>query len=110
MLLAMLAVFPLVVAQAPQPQTHRDPWHTAIASWYYDEGETACGVHYEDGIANLTMPCGARVRLCFEGCVTARVQDRGPYIEGRRFDLSPETKEAISCTDLCPVRYRTPVT
>lgn len=90
---------------SPRPAAHRrrrwHHWHTAVASWYDDEGETACERHYRYGIANLTMACGTAVRLCFRGCVTARVQDRGPYVEGRLFDLNPGTKSAISCTDLC---------
>ena len=35
--------------------------------------------------------------------VTVPVVDRGPYIAGREFDLSPRVKAALGCTDLCTV-------
>jgi rare lipoprotein A (peptidoglycan hydrolase) len=106
LLAAVLAAIPFM-HHAPVHHHHhrrRDPWQhwqTAVASWYYDQGETACGFHARYGIANLTLPCGTPVRLCFDGCVTATVQDRGPYITGRLFDLNPNTREAIGCTGLC---------
>jgi len=76
-------------------------WRSAIASWYDDAGETACGTHYARGLASLTLACGTAVHLCFHGCEVAYVQDRGPYIGGRLFDLNPGARDAISCTDLC---------
>jgi hypothetical protein len=76
-------------------------WSTAVASWYDDAGETACGTHYLRGLASRTLACGTAVRLCFHGCELAYVQDRGPYVEGRTFDLNPGARAAINCTDLC---------
>jgi rare lipoprotein A (peptidoglycan hydrolase) len=35
--------------------------------------------------------------------VTVPVVDRGPYIAGREFDLSPRVKAELGCTDLCTV-------
>lgn len=116
-LLAALAMLPFSHQAPPRPPDPPPPphhrrrhqhrrhrwrhWHTAIASWYDDEEPTACGIHYRYGIAHLTLACGTRVRLCFHGCITARVQDRGPYVAGRQFDLNPTTRDAIGCTDLC---------
>jgi hypothetical protein len=77
-------------------------WQSAVASWYDDEGSTACGTHYARGLASLTLACGTAVHLCFHGaCEIAYVQDRGPYVDGRTFDLNPGARAAISCTDLC---------
>lgn len=76
-------------------------WSTAVASWYDDRESTACGTHYARGLASLTLACGTAVHLCFHGCEIAYVQDRGPYIDGRLFDLNPGARDAISCTDLC---------
>lgn len=82
------------------------PTAEALASWYEDSGSTACGTHYAVGIAHLTLACGTEVRLCHAGrCETATVEDRGPYIAGRTFDLNPGAKAGIGCSDLCAVRY-----
>jgi rare lipoprotein A (peptidoglycan hydrolase) len=67
-----------------------------VASWYYDEGDTACGFHAEYGVANKTLPCGTKVRLRYGGrSVTATVDDRGPFIYGRSYDLDQRTASAL---------------
>ena len=40
--------------------------------------------------AHRRLPFGARVRVCHSGCVTVRINDRGPWVRGRDIDLSPE--------------------
>jgi hypothetical protein len=80
--------------------THQ-PWSTAVASWFDDGGATACGTHYLRGLASRTLGCGTPVHLCFRGCEVAYVEDRGPFVDGRLFDLNAGAREAISCTDLC---------
>lgn len=63
-----------------------------IASWYYDAGNTACGFHATYGVANKTLPCGTKVTLSYGGrTVVATVDDRGPYVYGRTFDLNQNT-------------------
>jgi hypothetical protein len=63
-----------------------------VASWYYDAGNTACGFHATYGVANKTLPCGAKVTLSYGGrTVVATVDDRGPYVYGRTFDLNQNT-------------------
>jgi rare lipoprotein A len=63
-----------------------------VASWYYDAGNTACGFHATYGVANKTLPCGTKVTLSYGGrTVLATVDDRGPYIYGRSFDLNQNT-------------------
>jgi rare lipoprotein A (peptidoglycan hydrolase) len=78
----------------------------AQASWYYDAGGTACGFHRKYGVAHKTLPCGTAVRMCKQRCVTAVVQDRGPFIAGREFDLNPALKGALGCGDICTLHYR----
>ncbi|MCL2418134.1 MAG: septal ring lytic transglycosylase RlpA family protein [Conexibacteraceae bacterium] len=61
----------------------------AVASWYYDAGNTACGFHAYYGVANKTLPCGTHVTISYGGrSVVATVDDRGPYVYGRSFDLN----------------------
>ncbi len=63
-----------------------------VASWYYDAGDTACGFHATYGVANKTLPCGTRVTISYGGrSVLATVDDRGPYVYGRSFDLNQNT-------------------
>jgi rare lipoprotein A len=47
------------------------------------------------GVANKTLPCGTWVRVCAERCRNVRVIDRGPYVEGRDFDLTEATAYAV---------------
>jgi hypothetical protein len=68
-----------------------------VASWYDDGGATACGFHAYYGVANLTLPCGAQVTFSYHGrTVTATVDDRGPYVGGRRWDLNQHTAAALA--------------
>ena len=82
------------------------PASEAVASWYDDAGGTACGTHYPIGVANKELPCGTRVLLCHAGCEVAVVEDRGPFVAGRLFDLNPGAKEAIACSDICTVKWQ----
>lgn len=63
-----------------------------VASWYYDAGDTACGFHATYGVANKTLPCGTKVTISYDDrTVVATVDDRGPYVYGRTFDLNQNT-------------------
>ena len=56
------------------------------------------------GVAHKSLPCGTMVTLTHGArTVTVPVVDRGPYIAGREFDLSPRVKAELGCTDLCTV-------
>jgi hypothetical protein len=68
----------------------------SLASWYNDGGATACGFHAGLGVANRTLPCGTRVRFRYGGrTVTAVVDDRGPYVGAREWDLNENTAGAL---------------
>jgi len=68
----------------------------SVASWYDDAGNTACGVHAGLGVANKSLPCGTRVTFRYGGhTVTAVVDDRGPYVGGRTWDLNQNTAGAL---------------
>jgi hypothetical protein len=77
-------------------------YRTSLASWYgpgFYGGRTACGRTLGAGtlgVANKTLPCGARVTLHYRGrTVTVPVIDRGPYVAGRDWDLTPATKAKL---------------
>jgi rare lipoprotein A len=68
----------------------------SIASWYDDAGTTGCGFHAYYGVANVSLPCGTRVSFRYGGrTVTATVDDRGPYVGGREWDLNQNTAAAL---------------
>lgn len=68
----------------------------SVASWYQDGGSTACGYHAYYGVANLSLPCGTKVKFIYNGrSVTATVDDRGPYVGGREWDLNQNTAGAL---------------
>ena len=48
--------------------------------------------------ASPYLPFGTRLYVCYQGCVTVRVNDRGPYGGGREMDLSQAAAEAIGLT------------
>ena len=56
----------------------------------------ACGMFGSDGltpedvgIAHRTLPCGTKVTLRYNGrTVVTQVKDRGPYVDGRTWDMT----------------------
>ena len=76
----------------------------STASWYEDGGTTACGFHAAYGVANLSLPCGAHVTFSYGGrTVTATVDDRGPYVGGREWDLNQNTAAALGFAGVATV-------
>ena len=68
----------------------------SLASWFTDGGATACGFHAHYGVANKSLPCGTKVTFRYGGrSVTATVEDRGPYVGGREWDLNQNTAQAL---------------
>ena len=72
------------------------------ASWYGPGlygNHLACGGRLSDsvrGVAHKSLPCGTRVVLRKgDRIVRARVVDRGPFVAGREFDLTPAVKRAL---------------
>ena len=50
--------------------------------------------------AHRTLPFGTHVKVCHSGCVTVRINDRGPFVRGRNIDLSPAAAKAIGLGQL----------
>jgi rare lipoprotein A (peptidoglycan hydrolase) len=76
----------------------------STASWYEDAGNTACGFHARYGVANLSLPCGTHVTFSYGGrTVTATVDDRGPYVGGREWDLNQNTAAALGFAGVATV-------
>ena len=86
---------------APQSVT---PMQYAQVSWYEDAGDTACGFHATYGIASRTLPCGSKVTLSYGGhTVVATVDDRGPFVYSRLYDLDQTTAGALGMDGVATV-------
>jgi rare lipoprotein A len=71
-------------------------YNQSVASWYEDGGSTACGFHAGLGVANRSLPCGTKVKFRYGGrTVNAVVDDRGPFVGGRDWDLNQNTAAAL---------------
>ena len=74
---------------------------TMLASWYgpYFHGRTTANGEtynmYGISAAHKTLPFGTELRVCYQGCVDVRINDRGPYIGARELDLSYGAAKAI---------------
>jgi rare lipoprotein A len=77
--------------------------HAEIAS-IYGGRDGLCGHRTANGehlncaamtAAHRTLPFGTLVTVCHSGCVTVRINDRGPWVRGRQIDLSPAAARAI---------------
>lgn len=86
-------------------------WQRAVASRFDDYGEPlACGGVLEPGqlgVASRTLPCGTLVAFAYRGrMVQVPVIDRGPYVDGRLWDLTGATAEALRFPGLGQVSWR----
>ena len=76
-----------------------------LTSWYgpgFHGNLTANGEVYDQyGIsaAHKTLAFGTKLRVCYDGCVDVRINDRGPYIGARELDLSYGAAKAIGLID-----------
>jgi hypothetical protein len=77
----------------------------AVASWYgpgFYGRRTACGLRMTRklvGVAHKKLPCGTPVALAYEGrTITVPVVDRGPFVKGRKWDLTAAAAKAIGFT------------
>jgi peptidoglycan lytic transglycosylase len=112
---ATVPVAPSVVTPipAPRPEPTRPPTpserspsvvETGVASWYgrqHHGKKTASGEPYdmtEMTAAHRSLPLGTRVRvtnLANERSVVVRVNDRGPFVDGRLIDVSHAAARAL---------------
>jgi rare lipoprotein A len=85
-------------------------YKTATASTFSDYGEPlACGGNLEPGtigVAHKTMPCGTKLSLKNgDNTLKVAVIDRGPYVNGREFDLTAATASELKFDGLGPIQW-----
>lgn len=84
--------------------------YQATASWYRHGRVTANGERFDPNgltVAHRSLPFNTMVRLTNPNTgqtVLVRVNDRGPYIRGREFDLSMRSAQLLGFQDRGVVR------
>lgn len=98
---------------APRAVRSSSGWSQARCSWYGPGfyGNTMAGggklTTTSMVVAHKYLPFGTLIEFSYRGrTVTAVVQDRGPYVAGRVFDLGPGTARALGFAGVDTVRYR----
>lgn len=77
---------------------------SVVASYYGAElagNPTASGEPFDPGAmtaAHPSLPLGTVAEVCYQGCVTVTINDRGPFVGGRGLDLSQGAADAIGLT------------
>jgi len=111
---ARAAAAKAAVAQssATQQLTGSGEWQTAVAS-HYSKTFTGTGASgkpigpYTMMVAHKTLPFGTLVEFEYKGKrAVASVEDRGPYVPGRTWDLGPGVVRALDFNGVHEVRYR----
>ena len=95
------------------PATTQAGWSSAKVSWYgpgfYGNTMAGGGVLTPTSmvVAHRTLPFGTRIEFSYNGrtCI-AVVQDRGPHVSGRIFDLGPGTARTLGFSGVGTVQYR----
>ena len=119
---AILLVFLLLVAACATPQLRPRAWEdlsgeTGLASWYgvpYHGRRTSSGEvydMYQVSAAHREIPLGSWVEVTHLSngrSLTVRINDRGPFIEGRIIDLSYAAASLLGVVGpgVAPVRVR----
>jgi rare lipoprotein A len=87
-------------------------WRYGGASWYGPGlwgNKTACGQTLRPqtmGVAHKKLPCGTTVKFVYRGkTVVTEVIDRGPYVDGRAWDLTKAVSDALDFEGVGRVRY-----
>jgi rare lipoprotein A (peptidoglycan hydrolase) len=100
-------------SQSSRGSTSGSGWKSARASWYgpgfYGNGMAGGGTLQRDSmvVAHRTLAFGTRIQFQYNGkSCTAVVQDRGPHVSGREFDLGPGTAKALGFGGVGTVKYR----
>lgn len=104
---------PLVARPSPPIKPLR-VWH-GVASWYGSEFQgrlTANGEVYDMNTptaAHLTLPFGSLLRVVYPKTGRSqivRVNDRGPFVDGREIDVSYEVARRLGIEDRGLARLR----
>ena len=103
---------PAAPTDSNQQLTGTGAWQTGVASHYGRNfsGRGASGKSigpYSMMVAHNTLPFGTLIEFEYNGKrAVASVEDRGPHVAGRMFDLGPGVVRALGFSGVHEVRYR----
>ena len=85
-------------------------WRRGVASVFFQYGTPlACGGRLEQatlGVAHRALPCGAPITFRHHGrMLTVAVVDRGPFVAGRDFDLTPAAAARLDLSGVADVDW-----
>jgi rare lipoprotein A len=90
---------------AAEPPTFKGKSTYGVASYYWQGTKTASGERFDSHdltAAHRTLPFGTRVRVTSletGRSVTVRINDRGPYVDGRIVDISRGAAQSLGMID-----------
>jgi rare lipoprotein A (peptidoglycan hydrolase) len=98
------------VAASAQTTGRVTVYKPSLATWFgpgFYGKKTACGqtlTRRTLGVAHRSLPCGTQVELYYKGrTITVPVVDRGPFAEGKTWDLTKATADALAFTETARV-------
>jgi rare lipoprotein A len=87
------------------------PANATRVSWYgkhFHGRRTASGERFNMNAltaASKTLRFGTRVRLTYKRIVViVRINDRGPYVRGRKLDISAGAARKLHCAGVCDMK------
>lgn len=101
---------PQEVVEPPQPAHAVTRRYQAVASWYRHGKVTANGERFDPNgltVAHKSLPFNTMIQFTNPSTgqsIVARVNDRGPFIRGREFDLSLRSAQLLGFQDRGVVR------
>jgi hypothetical protein len=87
-------------------------WYAALAAPRAPRTgrRTACGhvlTRLSVGVAHPVLPCDIKLYIRYGGkTILTQVIDRGPYVPGREFALTPELAQLFGLRGTQPIRWR----
>jgi rare lipoprotein A len=85
----------------------------ANVSWYgpgFHGKKTASGKIFNQNAmtaAHKTLKFGTKIKLTHKGkSVIVTINDRGPFIKNRTFDISKAAAKRLNCTGVCRMQYQ----
>lgn len=97
----VLVVLAVALLGLAAPVFASERWHKDVASYYDDAGTHCCGVYAHYGVADCgpwgyCYRQGTKIQFCWRRrCVIATVDDHGPYVAGRAWDLNEPAARAV---------------
>lgn len=106
---AVKAPPPIDIASLKEGECKVGATQSGIASWYPPTGDLTANLETFDSqqmtAAHKTLPFGTKVKMTNKDnklSVALRINDRGPYVQGRIIDLSEAAAKKVGFNEIVP--------